>query len=199
MADMSNKEKLMQAALELFSRKGYSAASVDEIAESVGIKGPNIYKHFAGKRDLLDELVEHFEARYKEKMRFNLDSLTQVRNAQDLRDLSMNQLKYTLSDDDAIRLRKMFTIEQFRDENMSMLSTRHQYTNVIVVYEKIFTDLLEYKEIKNGAADILALEYISPINLLIQLCDRNSMSRDEVIDKSEKHIDYFTRRHFVNP
>ena len=53
MAEMSTKEKLQFAALDLFSKKGYAATSVDEIAESVGMKGPIIYKYFKGKEDLL--------------------------------------------------------------------------------------------------------------------------------------------------
>ena len=52
MAGKSTRERLMSAALDLFSKKGYEAASVDEIAESIGIKGPNIYKYFKGKHGL---------------------------------------------------------------------------------------------------------------------------------------------------
>ena len=55
--EMSPKEKLLFAALDLFSQKGYSATSVDEIAESIGIKGPNIYKYFKGKEGILKELT----------------------------------------------------------------------------------------------------------------------------------------------
>ena len=38
------KEKLIEAAIRLFSVKGYDGTSVDEIAESIGIQGPTIYK-----------------------------------------------------------------------------------------------------------------------------------------------------------
>ena len=38
MAEGSTRERLLSAALDLFSVKGYDASSVDEIAESIGIK-----------------------------------------------------------------------------------------------------------------------------------------------------------------
>lgn len=32
----------MEAAIELFSTKGYAGTGVDEIAQHIGIKGPNL-------------------------------------------------------------------------------------------------------------------------------------------------------------
>lgn len=50
--------RLLDAALELFARKGYAATSVREIADAVGVRDSAIYAHFAGKRDLYRQLVE---------------------------------------------------------------------------------------------------------------------------------------------
>lgn len=43
MRKSNTKERLVDAAMNLFSLKGYDGTGVDEIAESVGIKGPTIY------------------------------------------------------------------------------------------------------------------------------------------------------------
>ena len=53
MARTNAKEPLIRAARDLFSVKGYDGTSVDEISESIGIKGPTIYKYFKNKEDLL--------------------------------------------------------------------------------------------------------------------------------------------------
>jgi AcrR family transcriptional regulator len=37
---------------------------VDGIAESVGIKGPSVYKHFKGKEDILNALIDQAESHY---------------------------------------------------------------------------------------------------------------------------------------
>ena len=39
----NTKERLILAAIELFSTKGYEGTSVEEIAKAVGIKAPSIY------------------------------------------------------------------------------------------------------------------------------------------------------------
>jgi AcrR family transcriptional regulator len=50
-------ERLRAAALDLFAAQGYRAATVDEIGERAGIKGPSVYKHVRSKQDLLVEIV----------------------------------------------------------------------------------------------------------------------------------------------
>lgn len=43
---------LIAAALERFSKQGFDAASLSQIAEDVGIKKPSIYAHFKSKEDI---------------------------------------------------------------------------------------------------------------------------------------------------
>ncbi|GHJ41895.1 TetR/AcrR family transcriptional regulator [Streptomyces sp. TS71-3] len=48
---------LLEAAARVFARKGYAAASVDEIAGSAGFSTGALYSNFAGKKDLFFELL----------------------------------------------------------------------------------------------------------------------------------------------
>ncbi len=197
MAGTSTKERLLEAALDLFSKKGYSATSVDEIAESIGIKGPNIYKYFKGKEALLYAITDYSVSKYKEKMSMNMDISKLVHNKEELRDFSLDQIKYTLTNNDVIRLRKMYTIEQFRDERMRSMMTKQQYGAIMDIYIKIFTELIASGQIKGGEPEILALEYVAPTSLLIQLCDRDPSRMDEVLDMITRHIDFFIEKHFA--
>lgn len=52
-------KKLLQAALELFSEKGYDKATIREISERAGTTLPSIYYHFGNKEGLLRALLEH--------------------------------------------------------------------------------------------------------------------------------------------
>ena len=56
-AALGRPERLRAAALDLFAAQGYRAATVDEIGERAGIKGPSVYKHVRSKQDLLVEIV----------------------------------------------------------------------------------------------------------------------------------------------
>src|ERR671928_523956 len=49
---------ILDAALEVFSRRGYNGASIDEIAQAAGISKALIYEHFPSKKDLHISLLE---------------------------------------------------------------------------------------------------------------------------------------------
>jgi len=48
---------IQRIALELFTAKGYEPTSMREIADALGIRKASLYYHFAGKDDLLIELL----------------------------------------------------------------------------------------------------------------------------------------------
>src|SRR5687768_5734701 len=54
----ATRAKLLQAALELFANRGYSATPVDAIAEAAGVSAGLLYYHFASKPALLLAIFE---------------------------------------------------------------------------------------------------------------------------------------------
>lgn len=80
--------ELLQAALRVFSRKGYRATRLESVAEEAGVSKGTIYRYFENKEDLLkraleervrilivqaEEALEGFEGRPREKLRFILE------------------------------------------------------------------------------------------------------------------------------
>ena len=55
---LTSKEKVLKAAIKVFSRRGYDGASMREIAESARLTKPMIYYHFKNKKDLYLHLLE---------------------------------------------------------------------------------------------------------------------------------------------
>jgi AcrR family transcriptional regulator len=49
----NTKERLIQAALDLFTEQGYDAATVTEIAERAGVTKMTFFRHFPDKREVL--------------------------------------------------------------------------------------------------------------------------------------------------
>jgi AcrR family transcriptional regulator len=52
------RDELLDAALQVFARRGYRQAGVDEIAAAAGYSKGALYWHFSGKEDLLMALLE---------------------------------------------------------------------------------------------------------------------------------------------
>ena len=52
------RELLLSAAADLFAARGYHAVGIDDIGAAAGISGPGVYRHFASKQALLEELCD---------------------------------------------------------------------------------------------------------------------------------------------
>ncbi|CAM3866441.1 TetR/AcrR family transcriptional regulator [Alkalicoccus chagannorensis] len=67
---MSTKEKIVLAAVDLFTQHGYEAASMAQIASAAGIKKPSIYAHYESKlaifEDALRLVTDHYESLIRE-------------------------------------------------------------------------------------------------------------------------------------
>ncbi|MCS6875657.1 MAG: TetR/AcrR family transcriptional regulator [Aquificaceae bacterium] len=66
---MNARERIVQSAKELFSKKGYSNTSVEEIVKHAGLSKGAFYFYFRSKDQLMEELVNRMAERTKEIMR----------------------------------------------------------------------------------------------------------------------------------
>ncbi|MEV6670095.1 TetR/AcrR family transcriptional regulator [Streptomyces sp. NPDC051162] len=56
-AASNRRAQILQEAARLFAERGFHGVGVDEIGAAVGISGPGLYRHFAGKDAMLAELL----------------------------------------------------------------------------------------------------------------------------------------------
>jgi TetR/AcrR family transcriptional regulator, cholesterol catabolism regulator len=54
--NFSKKEVILKSAAELFRTKGYSAASMRNLADAVGVEAPSLYNHIGSKSQLLQHI-----------------------------------------------------------------------------------------------------------------------------------------------
>lgn len=80
---MSNRGKIMEAAVRLFARVGYDATTVEDLLRETGVARSNFYYHFEDKRDLSLALVgrwaEGWAAAIDELSRAEADRAESVR------------------------------------------------------------------------------------------------------------------------
>ncbi|MBP3796575.1 MAG: TetR/AcrR family transcriptional regulator [Ruminococcus sp.] len=196
MVNKNTKERLLEAALDLFSEKGYNATSIDEIAEAVGIKGPSVYKYFKSKENLILELSEICDTAYRNSMALNSRRID-INSAREFKEFSLGNIRFTIVTDKVRKLRKMMTIEQFRDERFSRNATKYQYDNINGMFTGIFADLIKKGMVEDHDPEQLALMYYSPVSVMIQICDREPERIDECMKKIEDNIDLFIDKFFI--
>ena len=53
--------QIMEAAMKVITRKGFSNARIDDIVNEAGLSKGAIYHHYEGKKDLFLALIDHWE------------------------------------------------------------------------------------------------------------------------------------------
>ena len=188
---MSTKEKILETALTLFAQNGFNGTSVEQIAQDVGIKAPSLYKHFKGKEDILNTLIDAAEARYEE----NFGSDKKIGKIPDSIDEfiheTVEKIRFTMCDPMIRKMRIFLVQEQFRNERLAEITTRHQMDGVQKMYQAIVEGMMKKGILAKGNSSLLALEITAPVALLISKVDRQPSSQKESLELIQKHLLHF--------
>ena len=168
MKNETTKQRILTEAVKLFSKEGYEAVSVDQIAKAVGIKAPSLYKHYKSKRDIFDSILRIMEQRDGENATAcslpegtaeAMPEAYERSSVEDLITFSKQQFRYWTEDDFAASFRKMLTVEQYCSEEMRGLYQQYLGAGPL----KYVADLLGSQE--------EALSFYSPMYLLYSVYD----------------------------
>ena len=189
--DMTTKEKILDAALTLFAENGYDGTSVEQIANKVGIKAPSLYKHYKGKEDILNALIDSAEMRYEEMFgsETNIGKVPQSR--EEFIQVTMGRIAFTIQDPVIRKTRMLLVQEQFRDERISEVTSRHQLDGIQRMFAKIIEGMMDKGMVKKDDPTLLAIELTAPAVLWIAQADRQPQYEGEVMGNIEKHMRHF--------
>ncbi len=195
----STKQKILDAALDLFSTQGFEATSVSQIADKVGIRKASMYSHFASKQDVLEKLMQDVMEQYKWHSIFSETNWEQSSFFAEDKDLSVDsviqmivgQIRYILHEPQVAKARKMLTIEQFRNPTLAKVQTKQNYTDVMRFFTGLVEFLIEKKKLSDHGADIMAAQLCLPVSVWLNLCDREPEREDKVVDLIERHVRQF--------
>ena len=188
---MTTKERILAEALTLFSENGYDGTSVEQIAEKVGIKAPSLYKHFKGKEDILNTLIDNAEARYEAYFgsEQRLGQLPESREV--FIRVTMERVLFTMRDPMIRKIRKFLVQEQFRSDRLAAVTTRHQLEGVQRMYTRIIGGMMEKGLFVKDDPALLANELTAQVVLLIAKADRQPQKEQETTESIERHITHF--------
>ena len=199
---MTTKQKILKEALNLFAEKGYNAVYVGDIAEAVGIKAPSLYKHYKSKQDIFNAILEEMKKSYDEQaLALNMDgnnaeadaNIFSAASEDKLVQMGVHLFSYFLHDEYASKFRKILTVEQFRNIDLSMLYQRQYVDNPLSYQAAMFSLLSANNLLIEESADIMALHFYSPIYMLLTMCDRQPEREKEILQLIEQHIRQFNR------
>lgn len=192
------KERILTAALEKFSRNGYTGTNIRELTASLGLAKSSTYRHFASKEEiwnaLLDEMVEYYGERFG-----STENLPPVPDSlEGLVELTLRMVDFTVHDEKVVMTRKLLSIEQYRDERAGELAGRYFLTGLTELFTPLFAGMMDKELIRRDDPAMLALAYTAPISALIHFCDREPERTPEALAQIEAFARHFIRIYGVN-
>ena len=201
---MNTKEKIMYEALNLFSVKGFDAVSVRDIAQAVGIKESSLYNHYHNKQHIFDSIISECSMRSAayfqqvqftdENGQFTADEKT-VNMYKSMTDeqfaaVAAQVFESIFTDEISVKLRRMLTIEQYRNEKLAKLYRAFSFDDSITYQTQLFGAMMQAGCFVEADPYILALEFFSPIFLIFYKYDMDQM--DEAKALFMRHIRHFS-------
>ena len=189
------KERILETALELFAQSGYLGTSMSDIAARLGITKAALYKHYAGKQEILDRIVQRMnELDAARAAAYEMPGAAPEGFAQAylntpldrIRAYSTAQFDHWTREPFSANFRKMLTLEQYRDARLAQLYQENLASGPVKYMAAIFRTLT----VSDDTAMQLALDFYGPMYLLYSVYD-GAADQSAVAPMLEAHIDRF--------
>ena len=186
------KERILEAALEMFSQNGYAGTNIRELSASLGLVKSGVYKHFESKEAIWNALLDQMIAYYADHFG-SAEHLPPVPDSlEGLVTMTMHMVNITVHDEKIIMTRKVLTLEQFRDARTRELATKHFLTGLTDMFTRIFAGMMDKGLLRKDDPKMLAFAYTAPISALLHWCDREPEKTEDAI----RQVEAFSR-HFI--
>ena len=188
----NTKKEILNAALDLFSTQGYEATSISQIASAVGIKKASLYSHYESKKEILDLLIQEVLFAYDKHSIFTTTDWINGQNLPSTKDDIIKMLKgqvaYIIHEPFISKARKMLVIEQFQNQELAKLQTKQNYSDIVSFCIGMANHLKKLSLLDFDDVEIVAMQTAFPINVWINLCDREPNRESEIMNLIDRHL-----------
>ena len=193
----NTKERILEAALEMFSQNGYAGTNIRELSASLGLVKSGVYKHYESKEAIWNALLDEMIAYYAEHFGSSEHLPPVPDSPEGLVTMTMQMVNFTVHDERIIMTRKVLTLEQFRDGRARELATKHFLTGLTEIFTHIFAGMMDKGSLRRDDPAMLAFAYTTPISALIHLCDREPEKTEAALARVEAFSRHFVKTYGV--
>ena len=194
----TTKEKILLTSLKLFAQDGYEAVSISKISGELGMAKSALYRHYKNKRDIFDSIINRMdELDYERAREYNMPDGNMDEIIKEYRNISTDkiriyteaQFKHWTEEEFSSLFRRMLTLEQYRNQEMSDLYQKYLVSGPIDYMTYLFAGITGKKE----EAKQLAIEFYGPIFLMYSLYD-NKREGDDLTEMLKNHVERFSKK-----
>jgi AcrR family transcriptional regulator len=199
----NTKQIILDTALELFSKRGYSAVSIRDICSRVGLKESAIYYHFKNKQDIFDVLCQSFKnVMYSIPPKFvtEMAKATKVEKEAFLM-VCHNYFTNYLMEERVNRFLRLLIIEQGINEAAARMYHNIMFDEAVSNQLLIFSWLTQVGFLKTDQVERMVMDYHTMVVYLFHRYLICGEITDEVkltvTEELSKHIEYFLKKYGV--
>lgn len=138
------RQRVLRASVEIFSRRGYRATSMNEIAAGVGLSKPTLYHYFRNKEELL--VLIYLEV-LDESLRMARETVAAASTPLGaVRDLIISRVVYTCENQDLLKICFEEEDELRPDLAESLLERRRAFEDVFTL--AVLAHLAEHPQVR---------------------------------------------------
>ena len=194
----STKNRILDEALVMFAENGYKGTNLRDLAASLGLSKSALYKHYTSKEDIWNSLLDRMEAYYTEHFGSESNLPPQPKSCEELLVVTMQMIRFTVNDPKIILTRKLLLTEQYHDERVKKLATKHFLEGTQKMFAVIFEKMMSDGLLKKYNPEMLSFIYTAPITSLVHLCDRESHNHEQILERIEDFVTRFISTYSQN-
>ena len=150
--------QIMEAAMKVFTQKGYSSARMDDIVDESGLSKGAIYHHYESKKDIFLALIGHWETQTFPN--FYSRNGKERSAADTLRDFAKEIIKVFKTRSYVFHAEVEFWSLSNQDKEVRRRS-QHLYEKIIYLFELVINKGMRNNEFRNVDSRITAIYVLS--------------------------------------
>jgi len=190
----STKEKILDAALELFSQKGYKGTGVRLISSKVGIRESALYNHFKNKEDILNTIVSTLSSSSLSFLSSGKPLEESAKKGKSFLREFATSFKLLSYDEKSEKFFRFMMIELMQNKNIRDIFLNDFHQSHLKILSQAFFIMMQEGMIHSSDPMLMAREFLSPLffyRMQATLLRLDGESTSSVATLFEKHIDFF--------
>ena len=157
----TTRERILDVAIDLISRKGFDAVSIREIAREVGIRESSIYNHFKSKDEILDTITAYliFELSQFDMGEPSMDTLLAELGPEKFLGEAARAYLQGINRPRIAKIWRVIAVELSRNENVRTFFRTTMVQVPLAAWEQTFGTMMDLGYIRRCDTAMLAREF----------------------------------------
>jgi AcrR family transcriptional regulator len=195
----STKINIIEVSIELFSKKGFSGASIRDITKEVGIKESSLYKHFKNKDEILETIFINFRKELEKilpPMEY-IDRIVEMMSLEDFLGRGIENFLKHIDDSIHVKIWRIMYIELFRHPKAQEIYRVDIMERTVDCLALVFEKMIQQGKMAPLNPRTMAMEYqFSSISFILEynMLKAEGKSTEQLELQILEHVQFFSAK-----